>query len=192
MSAIFIAQLSDLQQRLVKALQDEYFCDDVVPPPAAFGWDADALRDFFESGGETMPSGSGVPAAAQEAATPAAAAPTPARELGPSGTVASGRPIFLALGDSLTEFGHHVCDPTWDKKAPFASEVIQRQQMDLPIPEHGPGWLTLLQRDYSYRTAADVINRGEVRPDSYFPPRPSSLDQGGRADLKYRMQNRSG
>lgn len=149
-----IAQLSELQSRLVAAMQAEYFCDDLVPPPAAFGWDAAALRDFFESGGETLP------AYAHEPAAAAASAPAPARQLAPPDSMASGRPIFLALGDSLTEFGHHVCDPSWDKKAPFASEVLQRMQMDVPIPEHGPGWLSLLQRDYSYRTAADVLNRG--------------------------------
>jgi hypothetical protein len=148
MSAELISQLAELQSRLVSAMQEEYFCEDLVPPPAAFGWDAAALRAFFESGGETLPESESKPEAA------------PARELGPPDSMASGRPLFLALGDSLTEFGHHVCDPSWDKKAPFASDVLQRAQMDVPIPEHGPGWLSLLQRDYSYRTAADVLNRG--------------------------------
>ena len=35
--------------------------------------------------------------------------------------------------------------------SPFATDVLQRQGMDIAIPEHGPGWLTLLQRDYSWR-----------------------------------------
>jgi len=154
-TAELISQLSELQSRLVSALQEEYFCDDLVPPKAAFGWDADALRAFFESGGELVPEGKGE--GAREAPS---ALPPPPPSLGSAQSISSGRPIFLALGDSLTEFGHHVCDPTWDKKAPFASDVLSRTQMDVPIPEHGPGWLTLLQRDYSYRTAADVINRG--------------------------------
>ncbi|EOD14833.1 hypothetical protein EMIHUDRAFT_413706 [Emiliania huxleyi CCMP1516] len=154
-----IEKLASTQAALIKALQEEYFCDDVVPPQSAFGWDAEALRAYFESGGETLPAnGSGGNGAAAKPA--AAAAPPPPRELGPPDTVASGRPIFLALGDSLTEFGQHVCDPTWDKKAPFATDVLQRQGMDIAIPEHGPGWLTLLQRDYSWRTSADVLNRG--------------------------------
>ena len=37
-------QLRELQAKLVKALQEEYFCEDLEPPPAAFGWDADALQ----------------------------------------------------------------------------------------------------------------------------------------------------
>ena len=40
--------------KLVKALQDEYFCDDVSPPPEASGWSEQALRDFMESGGESV------------------------------------------------------------------------------------------------------------------------------------------
>ena len=121
-----IEKLASTQAALVKALQEEYFCDDVVPPQSAFGWDAEALRAYFESGGETLPSnGSGGNGAAAKPA--AAAAPPPPRELGPPDTVASGRPIFLALGDSLTEFGQHVCDPTWDKKAPFAKSELQRR-----------------------------------------------------------------
>ena len=34
------------------ALQEEYFCDDVEPPPHALGWSEAELRSFFESGGE--------------------------------------------------------------------------------------------------------------------------------------------
>lgn len=122
-----IEKLASTQAALIKALQEEYFCDDVVPPQSAFGWDAEALRAYFESGGETLPAnGSGGNGAAAKPA--AAAAPPPPRELGPPDTVASGRPIFLALGDSLTEFGQHVCDPTWDKKAPFAKSELQRRR----------------------------------------------------------------
>ena len=44
-------QLRELQAKLVKALQEEYFCEDLEPPPAAFGWDADTLRKYFEDGG---------------------------------------------------------------------------------------------------------------------------------------------
>jgi len=39
------------QAQLVKQMQDEYFCDDVLPPQEAFGWGEPRLRDFFESGG---------------------------------------------------------------------------------------------------------------------------------------------
>ena len=46
------AQLKELQATLVRALQEEYYCDDLEPPDAAFGWSEDRLREFFESGGE--------------------------------------------------------------------------------------------------------------------------------------------
>ena len=48
------AQMSALQAKLVAALQSETYCDDVVPPPEAFGWSADRLRAYFESGGSEL------------------------------------------------------------------------------------------------------------------------------------------
>ena len=47
-----LATLAATQQQIVKALQDEYFCDDVEPPPEAFGWDLERLQAFMEAGGE--------------------------------------------------------------------------------------------------------------------------------------------
>ena len=35
--ATLVAQLKDVQSKLVKTLQEEYFCDDVEPPLAALG-----------------------------------------------------------------------------------------------------------------------------------------------------------
>jgi isoamyl acetate esterase len=103
------AELTSLQQKLVKALQDEYFCDDVSPPPEAFGWSETALRDFMESGGEVRPA---VDAAAPSPPLPPA--PPPAASLA-TPPAASGRPIILCLGDSLTEFGSHIINqPTAD------------------------------------------------------------------------------
>ena len=36
---------------LVKALQEEYFCEDSIRLRRRVGWDADALRKYFEDGG---------------------------------------------------------------------------------------------------------------------------------------------
>lgn len=47
-----IAELQKLQRKVVGMLQDEYFCDDVEPPPEAFGWGAERLKQYFENGGE--------------------------------------------------------------------------------------------------------------------------------------------
>ena len=138
------------QADLVRALQEETFCEDLQPPRAAFGWDEQQLRDYFDKGGVADDVGTLSDDASASARTPPETGPAPTR----------GRPILLALGDSLTEFGHHLCDPTWDKKAPFASEVLQRAGVDVPVPEHGPGWLALLQRDFQWRTSCDVLNRG--------------------------------
>ena len=49
-----LSQLSDLQQRLNKALQDEYYCDDLSLPPEAFGWDGARMRAYYENGGEEV------------------------------------------------------------------------------------------------------------------------------------------
>ena len=50
-----LSQLSDLQQRLNKALQDEYYCDDLSLPPDAFGWDGARVRAYYhENGGEEV------------------------------------------------------------------------------------------------------------------------------------------
>lgn len=47
-----IDELRALQGKLVAMLQSEYFCDDLEPPPDAFGWNEQRLRDYFESGGD--------------------------------------------------------------------------------------------------------------------------------------------
>ena len=59
-----VDQLKALQAQLVGALQAEYFCDDLAPPPEAFGWGEPLLRSYFESGGD---------AAVEEPAPPAIA-----------------------------------------------------------------------------------------------------------------------
>ena len=46
-----VAQLKKLQAHLVSQYQNEYFCDDLVPPSEAFGWSEDKLKDYFENGG---------------------------------------------------------------------------------------------------------------------------------------------
>ena len=47
-----MAELKRLQALLVSQLQGEYFCDDVEPPPLAFGWSEEKLREYFENGGD--------------------------------------------------------------------------------------------------------------------------------------------
>ena len=173
--AELISRLASTQKELVKVLQDEYYCDDLEPPMEAFGWGEQALRDFMESGGEapasttapTPPDVSDAPAAPPAAAV-IPAAPPAEPENGPPG-----RPVILCLGDATVEFGSHVIDlPTADvggngKKVgvafvtdPVASEFLRGTETDNPGVEHGPGWVTLLARDYAWRTSADVINRG--------------------------------
>jgi lysophospholipase L1-like esterase len=67
----------------------------------------------------------------------------------------------LCLGDSITEFGSHIINgPRCDKLDPVASEFLRLTGTDNPLVEHGPGWTVLLQRDYHWRTTADVVNRG--------------------------------
>ena len=40
----------------VAELQAELFCEDLLPPPGAHLWPEEALRVYFESGGDTVPS----------------------------------------------------------------------------------------------------------------------------------------
>jgi hypothetical protein len=135
-----LQELADVQQRLVKSLQDEYYCDDLSLPAEAFGWDESRIRSFYENGGE------------ETAAPPAAALPRD-----------PGRPVLLCLGDASTEFASHALNPDMvkhEKSPPIVSDVLQVEGPSVPVVEAGPGWLTLLSRDYAWRATADVVNRG--------------------------------
>lgn len=139
-----LATLAETQRSLVALLASEYYCDDLEPPQAAFGWTELQLRDYFESGGDKPP-------------TPAEAAGTRAAP----GGAEERRPVVLCLGDSLTEFGSQAVGPkTSDatlKNVPTASDVLRATDGAV---EHGPGWVSLLARDYQWRLSADVVNRG--------------------------------
>jgi lysophospholipase L1-like esterase len=179
--AELVQTLAATQKQLVKALQDEYFCDDVAPPAEAFGWSEADLRAYMESGGESAPPSSLSQADVSDPTPPAPAPapppppPLPALAAPPmeGEDCFKGRPIILCLGDATTEFGSHVINlPSADlgsskHKAslsvvvePVATEFLRGTETDNPGVEHGPGWLTLLSRDYAWRTTADVINRG--------------------------------
>lgn len=163
------ATIAEAQSKLIKALQEEYFCDDVQPPPEAFGWEESRLRAFMESGGETPAS----PDVTDSPPPPSLSiAPLPAVDVS-GGDGYTGRPTILCLGDAATEFGSHIINlPTADlgsakHKAslsvtvePVASEFLRSTETDNPGVEHGPGWISLLARDYAWRTTADVLNRG--------------------------------
>ena len=119
------AQMSALQAKLVAALQSETYCEDVVPPPEAFGWSADHLRAYFESGGSELEP---VKNSNQPKEQPGAAAITSSE--------AAARKVILLLGDSHTDLGARLDE------------------------EGGPGWVSLLTRDYQANRQCDVLNRG--------------------------------
>lgn len=166
-----VASLKATQRQLVKALQDEYFCDDLEPPIEAFGWSEQSLREFMESGGETggesKPTSGGTPDVSEQLASATIATPSPTLpavtlSASSSGDEFTGRPIILCLGDATTEFASHIINqPTADvgsakHKAslsvvidPVATEFLRGTETDNPGVEHGPGWLALLQRDYA-------------------------------------------
>ena len=70
MAADAIKAFQAAQAALVDALQQDYFCDDLAPPSFAFGWSADDYKQFYESGGNTVPppAGSDGTVASSEAA----------------------------------------------------------------------------------------------------------------------------
>jgi len=68
------------QAALVAELQSEFFAEDVVPPKGSASWTEDEMRDFFDSGGETLPAGFHIPSseAAKLGLKPGAEASGPA------------------------------------------------------------------------------------------------------------------
>lgn len=117
----------------VAALQAETFCDDVVPPSEAFGWNADRLRDFFEGGGSAKPEASYLKGTSE---VPPALATVVASKSLPSSPNTAARPVILLLGDSHTDLGARLNE------------------------DDGPGWVALLTRDYQANRQCDVLNRG--------------------------------
>lgn len=71
-----------------------------------------------------------------------------------------GRPLarrtILCIGDSITEYGSHVgvCSTV------PRPNLVRAGSPSGSEAEHGPGWVTLLARDYGWTRRADVLNRG--------------------------------
>lgn len=64
--AALLETLVATQRLIVRELQAEYYCDDVEPPPEAFGWSESELRKFMEAGGGTKPRAAGNAATPEE------------------------------------------------------------------------------------------------------------------------------
>ena len=96
---------------LIEQLQLESFCDDLFPPTSAFGWSADDLKQFYESGGAKQPS-----SALRSSATVVAAAP-PADSSG-GGVIIEPDPALMSFLQETDGFAH-LCEPlaaiTWDE-----------------------------------------------------------------------------
>ena len=156
-----VSRLASLQADLVAALQQEYFCDDVEPPPVAFGWNEQQLRHFFETGGGAEePSSELQPVGLQESVGSSKLQPVVPQQ---SVERLPGRPAILLLGDAVTAFAHHslTADAVKNEKSPpLAGELLREEGPAEAVVEAGPGWGSLLARDYQWRCAADVINRG--------------------------------
>ena len=134
-----LTRLRDVQAEVVASLQAEYFCEDLTPPAAAFGWDEQALRDFFERGGEE--------------------APKPVPQLAAPMLTANDRPCVLLLGDSITEMGCHIETGKADLNGVLLFKEVAGGMPAHIDAESGPGWGALLARDYGLASRADVVNR---------------------------------
>ena len=141
--AALLTRLKELQTEVVASLQAEYFCEDLTPPAAAFGWGEQELRHFFESGGEEVPK---------------------QPLLKPMSSTANERPSVLLLGDSITEMGCHIETGRADLDGVLLFEEVAGSFPAHIDVESGPGWGALLARDYGLARRADVINRA---PTSY-------------------------
>ena len=137
MSSTYV-KLRELQSQLVEEMRQEYYCDDLEPPPEAFGWDEARLRAYFESGGMEDEDG-GVHANC----SPASSQPSKSAL-----QQESARACILCIGDSITQMGTLI----------GGSAALPAALMGMP--EHGPGWTALLARDFNTARRADVINRG--------------------------------
>ena len=140
MSAALIERLRACQRELVDELRSEYYCDDVEPPPEAFGWSEQKLRDYFECGGESPPCNVSDAAAAKPS-------PVVAPQLEPS------LPCILLVGDSITE---NALDGDVNKSEMNPDYMEERFLKGRA--EAGMGWAALLARDYGRR--CDVLTRG--------------------------------
>jgi hypothetical protein len=85
---------------LVAELQAEFFAEDVVPPKGSASWTEDELREYFDSGGATLPAGFHIPVAeaAKLGLKPGSAAPPPAAE-DPEASPAAAAPPAAGMSD---------------------------------------------------------------------------------------------
>jgi lysophospholipase L1-like esterase len=75
----------------------------------------------------------------------------------------AGRPAIVFIGDAGVELASHSLTAEsvrHERSPPLASELLVNEGPAIPILEQGPGWLSLVARDYAWRCTADVINRG--------------------------------
>ena len=86
---------------VIDALQMEFFMDDVAPPPEALGWDAEALKAFYQSGGVTKPA----------APAPVAAATEAADDSGPDPALMQ----FLQETEALSHLAEKMAEISWDE-----------------------------------------------------------------------------
>jgi hypothetical protein len=72
----------EAHKALVAELQAEFFAEDVVPPNGSASWTEEELRDYFDSGGATLPAGFHIPVkkAARLAHTPGTPGPPAAAD----------------------------------------------------------------------------------------------------------------
>ena len=104
-----LAALKQAQDAVIDALQMEFFCDDLVPPPDALGWSADAFKAFYESGGSVKP--------ASATATPADStiAATGAAEDGAADLPCPALMQFLEDSDAFKHLSTALATITWDE-----------------------------------------------------------------------------
>jgi hypothetical protein len=111
MAQAAFAAFQEAQKALVDALQLEYFCDDLEPPPTAFGWTADDYKVFYESGGAKQPT----PPPVTTSTAPSDSVPAAPDGDGDSNEADPALMMFLQETEGFAHLCESMAGITWDE-----------------------------------------------------------------------------
>ena len=125
MTASAIEAFKTAQAALIDALQHEYYADDLILPPQAFGWTPDQIITYFESAGTTLPSAMSAtpePSTALVPEPPPGPIPCPVLMEPPPGSIPC--PVLMAFleTEGMPRLCERLAEVTWDECAALHSD----------------------------------------------------------------------